>query len=70
MLVDWLGSDHVETPTDTHNNRGSSVFCAPWSVWKVYKRHGKSLVAVEFQSSKGTVVWPEVIVEGELEVGL
>jgi hypothetical protein len=37
---------------------------------KYYKGHGRSLGAVEFRSSKGTVVWPEVVVEEELEVSL
>jgi hypothetical protein len=39
---------------------GGCVFCA-WSVPKVYNRHGESFGAVEFRSSKGAVVWPEVV---------
>jgi hypothetical protein len=52
------------------NNKGSGVSCATWSVPKGCKRYRKSLAVIEFQSCKGIVVWPEVVVEEESEVGL
>jgi hypothetical protein len=39
--MDWLGSDHVGTPIDTH-----TTICA-WSVPKVYKWHGRLLGVVQ-----------------------
>jgi hypothetical protein len=38
--MDWLDSDHVGTPTDTHVT--IELFFSR-SVPKVYKRHGRSL---------------------------
>jgi hypothetical protein len=68
--MDWLGSDHMGTPTDTHTTIGEAVFSVLHGPCQKFIRHGKLLVAVEFLSFKRTVVWPEVVVEEELEVSL
>jgi hypothetical protein len=58
--MDWLGSDHMGTPTDAHATTGGCVLCA-WSVSRGYKR----IREWEFSSLVG-----KFVVEEELEVSL
>jgi hypothetical protein len=43
-----------------HPLRCTECVLYAWSVPKDYKRQGRLLEAVDFRSSKGTIVWPEV----------
>jgi hypothetical protein len=67
--MDWLGSDRVGTPTDTHATIGEAMFSVlRGPCRRVIRGTEDLLVGVEFRSSKRTAVWPEF--EEELEVGL
>jgi hypothetical protein len=66
--MDWLGNDHVGTPTDTHAT--IIIVLSVWPVPKVYKTHGRSLASVELLRTKRMGVQRSTTEIRELELGV